>query len=427
MTSRFPVSLLTLFAGCTALYAGCGADSPAVVGLEPLTTNPSFAVVSTDFTSTSIGMLDEAGVPINAQWFDSGTTLPGLVASLSGDVVLPTVQESPSTFTVIDRFRTDVISRFEVPSGALIGQMRTHDVESQGAGFSSNPQDVIFVSNTEAWVVRYAPNLDAQAEPINAGTDLVEFDPGTMRPTGRRIDLSPLNLTETSSTIFTRPSRAVRIGDQVVVGSERIDASFGVAGPGIVALINLTTGSVGSVDLSEHRNCGNVQPIPESDTKVMIACLGFGQPYGDEAQTRATAALIVLELDDSGAQVARVWRPDEDSTAPVAVQSMIPLSDTQALAVANGGFSPAVTPDVLYLVDFVTGQATRILEGSGPFALGRGALDPNRIRVLLPDSARGVLVLEPQGSDAWGLVETIEIQPELGLGPVGIYALGTNP
>ncbi len=71
--------------------AGTG-SAPGSPALDPLSSTPRYAVVSTDFSSSSIAMLDADFAAINESWLNSGTTYPGLVATLSGDVVLPTGQ-----------------------------------------------------------------------------------------------------------------------------------------------------------------------------------------------------------------------------------------------------------------------------------------------------------------------------------------------
>jgi hypothetical protein len=105
---------------------GSGGD-PGTPALTPLDGVPRFAVVSLDlsFSSASIAMLDAEFGIIDESWINSGTTFPGLVAAISGDVVLPTRQAGDGTFTLIDRFFTDVVSSFFVPSGDLNGQVRT--------------------------------------------------------------------------------------------------------------------------------------------------------------------------------------------------------------------------------------------------------------------------------------------------------------
>jgi len=107
---------------CVALAAvGCGGEGGAPA-LDPLDATPRYAVVSSDFSSSSIAMLNEDFVVIEESWLNSGTTYPGLVATLSGDVVLPNRQAGDGTFAVIDRFLTDVVTRFFVPSGISTGR-----------------------------------------------------------------------------------------------------------------------------------------------------------------------------------------------------------------------------------------------------------------------------------------------------------------
>ena len=223
---------------CGALAAvGCGDSNPApgsggsggIVGtlaLDPLDATPRYAVVSTDFSSSSIAMLDEDFVVIDESWLNSGTTYPGLVATLSGDVVLPNRQAGDGTFAVIDRFSTDVVTRFFVPSGNLNGQVRTHG-DVGDSGFTSNPQDLIYVDAQSAWVPRYGVNRNPSAPPENQGNDLIEINPSDMSVTGARIDLSALDTTVTVTSedgpvevdVFARPSRGVLVGSTVVVGA----------------------------------------------------------------------------------------------------------------------------------------------------------------------------------------------------------------
>ncbi|MEM7437510.1 MAG: hypothetical protein AAF436_20320, partial [Myxococcota bacterium] len=206
--------------------AGGGPGTPA---LESLSEAPTFAVVSSDFSSSSIAVFDADFDPLDESWINSGTEFPGLVAALSGDVVLPNRQASDGTIAMLDRLGTDVASRFYVPSGNLDGQVRTQG-EAMDVGFSSNPQDLVFVNETSAWVTRFGINLDSNAPPENQGTDLLEIDPSTMTLTGGRIDLSSLNTTGTvmtddgpvEVTVYARPNRAVLVGSTIIVGLDRL-------------------------------------------------------------------------------------------------------------------------------------------------------------------------------------------------------------
>jgi hypothetical protein len=153
-----------------ALLWGCGEPGPdGSNGLAPLPDMPGFAVLLTDYTSTAVAMLDADGEVLDGRWVHSGTAAPGLVTALSGDVAFPTRQADLHSLTLLDRMNTDVITRFEVPGGALIGQVRTHG-PLEASGFSSNPQDVVFLSPDRAWVSRMGINLDPAASPRTRAT-----------------------------------------------------------------------------------------------------------------------------------------------------------------------------------------------------------------------------------------------------------------
>ena len=136
LAKPFPLGLGLLLGAAT----GCGSEAaPRELALEPLETEPAFAVVSTDFASTSIGVLDAVGNVQRASWYNSGSTSPGLTAALGGDVVLPTTQADDGTFAVIDRLGTDVVTRVRY-DGTLVGQIRLNPtahidrVQCQSAG-----------------------------------------------------------------------------------------------------------------------------------------------------------------------------------------------------------------------------------------------------------------------------------------------------
>jgi hypothetical protein len=81
-------------AGGTGGSGGIGGQggvggAPGTPALKSLDTMPHYAVVSSDFSSSSIAMLDESFGVIDESWLSSGTTYPGLVATLSGNGALP--------------------------------------------------------------------------------------------------------------------------------------------------------------------------------------------------------------------------------------------------------------------------------------------------------------------------------------------------
>ena len=419
---------------CVALaVVGCGGESGSagVVGtpaLDPLEATPRYAVISSDFSSSSIAMLDEDFVVIDESWLNSGTTYPGLVATLSGDVVLPNRQAGDGTFAVIDRFLTDVVTRFFVPSGNLNGQVRTHG-DVGDSGFSSNPQDFIFAGEDSAWTPRYESNLNPSAPREHQGTDLIEINPADMSVTGARIDLSSLDTTAIVMTqdgpveveVFARPSRGVLVGSLIVVGLDRISANFDAAGPGMVAVVDLEDESVTGLELPGFKSCGNAGPVPGAPSKVVVACVGFAQPFGDEPQVRASSGIAILDVGESGVMIERVWRVADHPVEAIAINSVVALDERRVVGVATGDF--ATTVDELYLLDLATEAQDLIHASDGSFVIGLSAYDADSEMLYVPDVvANAVLEL---AADEGGFTETgsTEIAPSLGLPPTKIYRL----
>ena len=419
---------------CVALAAvGCSESnsSPASGGtaaLEALGAMPRYAVLSSDFSSSSIAMLDEDFAILDESWLNSGTTYPGLVATLSGDVVLPNRQAGDGTFAVIDRFFTDVVTRFFVPSGNLNGQVRTHG-DVGDSGFSSNPQDFIFAAEDSAWAPRYESNLNPSAPPENQGNDLIELNPADMSPTGARIDLSPLNTTASVMTpggavevdVFARPSRGVLVGSTLVVGLDRISANFDAAGPGMVAVVDLDDESVSSVELPGLQSCGNAVPVPGAPTKVVVACVGFANPFGDEPQVRASSGIALLGVGESGVTIERVWHVAGHPTGAIAVNSVVAIDEQRVVGVATGDF--ATTVDELYLIDLATGAQELVHDSTGSFVIGLSAYDPDSEMLYVPDAAENAIVEFALDEDGFVEVGSTEIAPGLSLPPTKVYLL----
>jgi hypothetical protein len=407
---------------------GGSAGNLGTPALEPLDSTPRYAVVSSDFSSSSIAMLDADFVAIDESWLNSGTTYPGLVAALSGDVVLPNRQAGDGTFAVIDRFLTDVVTRFFVPSGDLNGQVRTHG-EVGDSGFSSNPQDLIFVSEDSAWVPRYESNLNPAAPPENQGNDLIEINPADMSGTGDRIDLSSLNTTATVMTeggpvevdVFARPSRGVLVGSTLVVGLDRVSASFDAAGPGMVAVIDLEDGSLAGFELPGLKSCGHAAPVPGAPTKVLVACVGFAQPFGDEPQIRASSGIAMLEVSGSAVVIERVWRVADHPSEAIAVNSVVAIDEERVVGVATGDF--ATTVDELYLLDLTAESQDLVHASNGSFVIGLSAYDLDSEMLYVPDVVANAVVEFAVDEDGFVEVGSTQIAPSLGLPPTQVHLL----
>ena len=387
--------------------------------LSPLPEMPAFAVVLSDYASTAVALLDGGGGVLTERWVDSGTRAPGLVAALSGDVVLPSAQRGDGSLTLIDRFRTDVISRFCMPGGQLAGQGRTHR-GSPTVAYSSNPHDLLWDDDGLAWASRFEPN-DAAVEALDGGSDLYALDASTMEATGARIDLRALGAATTLGNLespfrwaYPRPSRIVRLGDHAVVGLYRASEDFQAGADGMVALLELASRRVEGVPIPGLAGCSSVQPLSDRDNAVLVSCTGI--PFG----TRQTAGLVLLEIDETGGtRVAASWLAREHPTLPLAVYKPASLGGTQV--VASGGFD-LFQPDQLWLHDLETGSSELLHESTGPDHLGTPAWRPEEQFLLVPDEGLGLLRFR-EGTMGLELEATLPLGLDLGLPPRHVYQL----
>jgi hypothetical protein len=363
---------------------------------EPL----AFAAVASDRTVTTIALLGPDGKRLRADFVDSGSASAGLVTALSGDVVVPTRSGEPDTLTLIDRYRTDVVTRIDIASGDVLSQIQTQTPNAQGqkTAFSSNPQDYTHVGAHSAWVTRYNAN-PAAGDDIDRGNDMLELDETRGTRTGRRIDFSALDVMaerenpDTGKTqrvvALARPSKLVRLGDFAVVGLSRLSAGFDAIGPGMVALVDLEKRSVRGVAIEGLQNCSQVVPVPDDATRVAVACAGFLH-----ADPRPGSGLAILRLQKDELSVEHVFRVADDDEAAMTAFGLVALGGSVVAAVAPGqepsddakaGAAPRF--DRLYRVDVATGEQTLLYEAGGRFVLGDGSYNPRRRLLLVPDAS----------------------------------------
>jgi hypothetical protein len=221
--------------------------------------------------------------------------------------------------------------------------------------------------------------------------------------------------------VFARPSRGVLVGSTLVVGLDRISASFDAAGPGMVAVVDLEDESVEGLELTGLKSCANIVPVPGAPTKVVVACVGFAQPYGDEPQVRASSGIVLLDVGDGGAVIERMWRVADHPTSAIAVNSVAAIDAQRVVGVANGDF--ATTVDALYLMDLTTGAQELVHRSADSFVIGVSAYDADSEMLYVPDATANAVV-EFAGTDS-GIIEvgSTEIAPGLGLPPTKVYLL----
>lgn len=427
---------VTVALTCGLGLLACGPDAQQAigsVGAQPV----GFAVVSSDRTATSVSLLGPGGELLSPGFVHSGSATTGLVTALSGDVVVPTRSGDPNALTLIDRLRTDVITRIDPGSGAVFGQVKTHtpnDGKSDEASFSSNPQDYVYWGEHDAWVTRFQPNVGAEPGHPDRGLDLLHIDPTDFQR-GDRISLWPLNsqaerqnpdtLETERVTSYARPSAMVRLGDKLMVGIASLSLSFDAAGPGLVAWVDPEARSAEGFELPGLQNCGDVAPVPGDATRAVVACSGFfrGEP-------RSSAGLAILKLEEGELSIEHLWRGADHPESALAVSSVVSLGGTEVVAVElgqspvtdeAGNQTQAGSNDGLYLLDIASGEQRAVLTAEGRFVLGPGAFSAETGLLLVPDASSdedgrptaGIRTLERRSDGSLSPRETLELDPIL--------------
>jgi hypothetical protein len=379
--------------------AGVGAMLPSAPR-----TGPQFAVLSSDYSATSVSLLDVRGEVVADDYINSGAVRAGLVSALSGDVALPTRSGEQGVLVLLDRFRADVITRIRLADAQILGQVKTHTPPTQATSnaYSSNPHDYVRIDDTTAWVTRQNPNLDPSVPEIDRGTDLLRIDPSTMQRTGERIDLSVFNTKGTRVNpdtrlaeevdVFARPSRMVRIGDTLVVALARMSFDFSAKGSGMVALVDLKTRAVRSLELPGLAFCSDVSAVPAQPDAVVVGCTAF-----QREDPRLTAGIAMLRVVQGDAQLLHIWRASEHPSDPVASNNVLALGGSLVGAVAFGasaqpamGALPATqaAPDRFMILDLASGALVKeLFRVDGAFNMGPGIFDGESGLLLLPDAS----------------------------------------
>lgn len=357
-----------------ALAAGCGSgtrarpdagggdfDPDAAVedaGPAPLAppAMTGLAVVNSDYSTTSLSILDPTGALVRADCVDSATRSSGSATkTISGDAVLPSQPQLGGNVVVVDR--GNVALTFVDPvSCAIVRQVLV-------PGVRTNPHDVVMLGARKAYVTRYDRNL-AATDPRLAGNDIAVIDPTTGALRGR-IDLDAYASPVPGATILARPNRALLVGGRVIVSLNEIDQGFETYGEGKVVVVDPATDTVAAaVALTGLANCEGMTYV-EAQKLLLVVC---GGPFG---KAGTASGIAVVDLAASPPVLARVIPSSALDGRPVGAGWVIALppavGGTRAFAVTNDPND--VQPDALFAFDDVTGTADRVAT-SGPYTLG---------------------------------------------------------
>jgi hypothetical protein len=412
-----PTVLWVTLSGCAlASLPACGdditTDNTPAIAVPPA----GFAVVNSDFVSTSVSLLDQAtGQVTNGDCIDSGTRAPGATLALSGDVVLPSQAQPGNRVVTIDRGN----AALTWIDPATCTPERQLDVST---GFDANPHDVIGVSSTKAYVPRYKHNPAPTADPadFDDGEDLLIIDPSIPAITGR-IDLSSYAVQIPGTLIQARPDRGLLVGTTLYVVLQNLDADFTAASQGRIVAVDTTTDRVTrTIDVTGLKNCSRLSYV-EATQVLVVACSGA---FSDADQVAGSGA---VSFDLSGASPVEI---DRQTAAPLggrAIGTYVGDANDGALgfAVTFGDFAPATLTDQFWAVDTASHTATKLADASDSFTFGGVLVDPDHDRVYLTDANAAtprVQIYHYATTTPPVLESSVDTNPSLGLPPREIAA-----
>lgn len=366
---------------------------------------PTFAVHSSDYSSSAVALLDETGAVLDARYLSSASTIEGLSGGLHGDISLPTSPGRADVLTVVARFMGDYVLRVDLGDGSVLDQTRTQaipfDADDPGAAYASNPQDYLHVDAHTAIVTRYGRNLDPGAAAIDRGDDLLVIDPATSE---RLQHIALDDWVETASVddgaggsveelVHARPAQIVGLGCHAVFGTARLSENWHGHPIGAVGVLDLVNLDVEKIELETLRNCGDVVPVTGDPERAIVLC--SGSPWLD----RATAGLVMLHVDAAGtATVEHSYvSADADADAPILSGGLVSLGGTR-MVVGETGDQSTGAGDVLYLFDIATGEYEKLLTTPDTDELGSGAYDPSRGVLYVPVADLGLVTFDVSDS-----------------------------
>ena len=380
---RHQLRVLPCFASicAIALLPACADDTGTLPGRDAgatadgggSTQTSGVVVVNSDYSASSVSLLDRDGKMLHDGCLHSGTGGAGLAMTLTGDVVLPTQIPAGGPIPIIDRGNA-AITWLDAATCAVQGQL------SVATGFKSNPHDVVALSASKAYVTRQDANGKATALPedFDEGNDLLIVDPSRLALTGR-IDLLPFAPTGTG--ILPRADRALLAEGKVFVSLNGISANYANYGSGRVLVLDPATDQVtGFVDLPGHKNCG-AMTYAAATRRLLVACNGA---YSDGAAQIAGSGIVAIDIAQSPPAVVAQAPATAAGSMPLSNTAVATSDGTVALAVAVGDFT-GNPPDALWALPLDGSTPVKVFASAEGFAIGAVLYDEDRRRVLAAD------------------------------------------
>jgi len=289
----------------------------------------------------------------------------------------------------IGRFGLNTITKYDInDTAAPVYQFSVNGEEMQ-----ANPYDIIFVSETKAYVIRYGstavwivdPSVDAMSE--------ADFKTG-------ELDLS---VYDTGGA--PKASGAVLVGDRLFILMERLDSAFAPSSVGYVAVFDTTTdeqintgqGTDGLPGIAlSTLNPSNIQYLAESD-EIYVTGRGnifgspsvTGDPYQGGIETIDPTTYAIEMLVDDGTQ-------DDNNDF---FSSALVVSPSVGYLITNSGFDPTTFASIDTLRSF--NPTTGVLDptpiaGLADTSVANLHLAPDGlVWVGIPGDAPGFTIIDP--------------------------------
>jgi hypothetical protein len=340
MTLARDVVAAALLLGCnvTAASTTGGADLP-----ERGDCPRGLAVVSNDFLSSEIALLDPTGAVKSSAFLSSASTAAtDLAAPLSGDIGVATSRSRPGELVVIDRFGTDVLTFVDTRTAVVRAQLPI------GTGFEANPQDYLELNEHQALVPRLGENTTPGRQPFDTGSDLLVVDPSIPAI----VDAWPL---PRKDGYLPNPVAVMLLRDDVLVTLHHARANFsGMAEGELVAFSTADQRLRYRLPLSGLVNCGRAELSPSGDI-LAVACSAYLDRKG-AAPEPATSGLVLLNARlDPPVELARFAALD---LVQGPIQSSVEFVSERVLLFKTQTAVGAEHDNQLFSLDLETGTAT---------------------------------------------------------------------
>ncbi|MBX2824954.1 MAG: hypothetical protein KTR33_09520 [Gammaproteobacteria bacterium] len=324
--------VLTL--GCAAalvLLAGCSSsDDDDAISNTGLPGDPFLAFTSVRDSGYTVSKLERLSVTPEATTTASFTSVQSdyLVAT-DGDAVYH-----------IGRFQIDSITKFDAQSAELIYQRSVAGEEA-----SANPYDIVFASETKAYVIRYGSNRIWIVDPT-ATTDEA-FKLG-------ELDLSSY----ADSDGLPEANGAVIVGEKLFVLMQRLE-SFSPTQPGYLAVFDTSTDQeintgagtgdgLNGIPLSVH-NPSRLQYL-EADGQLYVLGTGNSFAVDDSAGNRFTGGVESIDAETYATEL--VLDDGDEAQNEGFLTELEVVSPTKAYVVTQVGFAD----NTLRVLNLLTGE-----------------------------------------------------------------------